>query len=59
MIPVRKSPHGHPMWLQGYADFTNRLKTWRDTYNENHINEYIHVWHHRDKKRSVDIVYSS
>ena len=51
MVPVRISPHGHPTWLQGYADFTNRLKTWRDNYNNNHVNDFIHVWHHRDKKK--------
>ena len=53
MIPVRNSPNG-PMWLQGYADFTNRLMSWRKTHNKDNPNDIICIWHPREKKGLVD-----
>ena len=53
MIPVRNAPNG-PMWLQGYADFTNHLMKWRNEHNENNPDDFICIWHPRGKKGPVD-----
>ena len=42
------------MRLQGYSLFTNRLKSWRENHNKKNVNEFIYVWHPRDKKEPND-----